>query len=187
MEAELPQRSDNLVNISVVTRMEQLLQVYAVRGICFVEERELPFRETFDDNDLVATHFLMMADQEPVGASRVRFFADFARIEKTAIRQAYRGDRSLRRFLDFIFAHVARKGYGQIFTTAEDPWAKLWERRYGFRRVPGRSIFKPGGDREYFELVRQLDIPDDAINPRTDPHIQYRTEGAWEIPASSFG
>ncbi len=37
--------------------MDQLMQAYAVRAICFMEENSMPATQALDGNDLQSTHF----------------------------------------------------------------------------------------------------------------------------------
>lgn len=174
---------DNRLRTVVVTTAEQLAQARAVRSICFMEERGLTYADEFDGNDYQATHFLMYAGEEPIGTSRVRWFAEFAKIERTAFRKEYRSTRTLRRYSKFVFGHVAQKGYAKLVTLSLQQYAQLWEREFGFTRVPGRTSQRPGDDRIYYELVKHLDVPEDAISVSTDPRIMVRVEGAWDVPA----
>ena len=186
--AENPERTLNRVFKSrVISDVAGLTEVYAIRAICFVEERKIPFHKEFDDNDAHATHFVTYVDEEPAGTSRVRWFSGFAKVEKTAIRPAFRDMSTLRFHLDFVFSHVARKGYSTLITTAEETYARLWERRFGFQRVPGRSSFKTGGETEFYEMVKYLDVPADAITLQTPQHVLFRSEGKWEEPGPAFG
>lgn len=174
---------DNSYRIAVVTSIDQLMQVYAVRSIVYVEDGKHRFDEHFDGNDLNATHFLLYVNDEPVGTSRVRWFAAFAKIEKTAFREAHRNPRILKRYLDVVFNHVAQKGYSTLITTATEKYCRLWERSYGFERVPGSEWRKPNGV-ELIEMVKHLKVPSDAITSQTPPHVLFRVEGAWDAPGA---
>jgi hypothetical protein len=68
----------------VVTNAEQLSHAYAVRSICFMEETGLTAYQAFDGNDFQATHIVVYAGEEPIGAARLRWFNGFAKIERTA-------------------------------------------------------------------------------------------------------
>ena len=63
-------KSDNTTRVVVVTNNEQLLHAYAVRSICFMEETGLSARRAFDGNDFQATHIVVYAEDEPIGAAR---------------------------------------------------------------------------------------------------------------------
>ena len=176
----------NLHRTVVVTTAEQMAQARAIRAICFLDERGLSYTDEFDGNDYQATHFLMYAGDEPIGTSRIRWFADFAKIERTAFRKDYRSTRTLRRYAKFVFGHVARKGYSKLITMSLEKYAQLWERDFGFTRVPGRISQRPGDATVYFELVKHLDVPPDALTMASELSMLVRIEGAWDQPAS-FG
>src|ERR1700722_2134600 len=112
-------KSDNTIRIVVATNNEQLLDAYAVRSICFMEKKGVPARSIFDGNDFQATHIVVYANDEPIGASRVRWFNNFVKIERTAFRKAYRNPRILRQTATFIFEHAAKKGYSKALTLAQ--------------------------------------------------------------------
>src|SRR5690242_13093514 len=63
-------RSDNEIDIQVVTTAEQFMHAIAVRAICFMEETGLSVSQTIDGNDYQATHFVIYAKREPIGATR---------------------------------------------------------------------------------------------------------------------
>ena len=103
--------SHNQIRTEVVTTYEQLLHAYAIRSICFMEEHGVKAQQTFDGNDYQATHMIVYAGDEPIGTLRIRWFKDFAKIERMAFRKAYRNVHVLKAFVNFMFNHIARKGY----------------------------------------------------------------------------
>jgi hypothetical protein len=177
-------KSDDATRIVVVTNNEQLLHAYAVRSICFMEESGLPARRAFDGNDFQATHVVVYAQDEPIGAARVRWFNGFAKIERTAFRRAYRNPRLLKQAADFIFDHAARKGYSKALTLAKPQYAAVWVRLLGFREVAHRPPTLSGDGEPFLELVKDLAPPADAISIDTDPNVLLRVEGAWHVPSA---
>jgi hypothetical protein len=173
----------NAVRIEVVTSYEQLLHAYAVRSICFMEETGLAASQTFDGNDYQATHLIIYSGDEPVGALRIRWFHGFARIERTGFRQAYRSAAILRQTAAFAFEHIARKGYAQVYTHAKPVYARLWRKVLGFKETGREPMLFKGHEEPYIELVRELDMPDNAITLDTDPNILFRVEGLWDAPS----
>lgn len=172
----------NSLRVEVVKAMEQLVQVFALRAICFMEDTGLPYDHAFDGNDLQATHIVEYDGIEPVGTVRVRWFRDFAKIERTAFRKSHRGIPNIKVLADFTFAHIARKGYPVAITHASPLFARLWRTHFGFRPVPGKPPVEYHGEK-YFELMRPLDVPENAIVPATDAAILFRIEGDWDTPA----
>ena len=75
----------NQIRCEVVTTYEQMLHAYAIRSICFMEEHGVKARQTFDGNDYQSTHMIAYAGDEPVGTLRIRWFKDFAKIERVAV------------------------------------------------------------------------------------------------------
>jgi len=68
---------------------------------------------------------IVYARDEPIGALRIRWFKDFAEIERMAVREAYRNTHVLKASAYFVFNHVARKGYNKVITHAQPKYARL--------------------------------------------------------------
>jgi acetyltransferase (GNAT) family protein len=184
MHGGLVNKNDVVTRVVVVTDSEQLLHAYSVRSICFMEETGLTARRAFDGNDFQATHIVVYAGDEPVGAARVRWFNGFAKIERTAFRKAWRNPRVLKQAAEFIFDHAARKGYSKAITLAKPQYAMVWIRLLGFRQVPGRPPSLSGEGEPFVELIKDLTPAEDAISIDTDPNVLFRVEGSWHEPSA---
>ena len=136
MDGRTAENSNVVTRVTIVTDSEQLLHAYAVRSICFMEETGLTAQRAFDGNDFQATHIVVYAGDEPVGAARVRWFSGFAKIERTAFRKAWRNPRVLKQAAEFIFEHAARKGYSKVITLAKPQYAMVWMRLSASARFP---------------------------------------------------
>jgi hypothetical protein len=176
--------SGNDIRVMVVTSAEQFMHALAIRAICFMEDTGLTAAQAIDGNDYQATHIVVYDDQEPIGAARIRWFRDFAKIERTAFRRAYRNPRILKRSAEFIFDHVSRKGYQVLVTHAEPKYARLWKMLLGFEQVLGRPSVVTEGHEPYLELVRKLSPPPDAITLQSPPTLLFRIEGQWDTPGA---
>jgi len=186
VEQETKSRSlnHNSIRAEIVTRYEQLLHAYAIRGICFMEEHGVKATQTFDGNDYQATHVIVYAGDEPIGTLRIRWFKHFAKFERTAFRRAYRNAHALKVLADFSFDHVARKGYDKIITHAQPKYARLWRIVFGFRNAEGKKpVYFDGHEEPYLELVKELTPPPNAISESTDATVLFRTEGYWDAPS----
>jgi hypothetical protein len=175
-------KGHNSFRAEIVTTMEQLQHAYAVRAICFMEETGLAVDHAYDGNDLQATHAVAYLNDEPVGALRVRWFSDFAKIERSAFRKAFRHPRYLKMCAEFIFEHIARKGYTKVITHASPEYARVWRAFLGFREVPGKEPAYYHGE-PHVELIKDLVVPNDAITLATDVAVLFRTEGRWDTAA----
>jgi hypothetical protein len=176
--------SHNQIRTEVVTTYQQLLHAYAIRSICFMEEHGVKAQQTFDGNDYQATHIIVYAGDEPIGTQRIRWFKDFAKLERTAFRAAYRNSHVLKASAYFVFDHVARKGYDKVITHAQPKYARLWRMALGFRNAEGKApVYFDGHAEPYIELVKDLTPPVNAISASTDANILFRTEGFWDAPS----
>jgi hypothetical protein len=174
-------RHDNLIRVEVVTTAEQLLHAHAIRAICFMEEHGVAARQTYDGNDYQATHIIVYAGDEPVGTARIRWFKDFAKMERTSFRKAWRDPRTIKRCAEFIFEHISRKGYDCVITHAQPVYARLWQRMLGFKPAPGKEpLYFDGHEEPYIELVKMLTPPENAITPASDTAVLFRVEGYWD-------
>jgi hypothetical protein len=177
--------SHNQIRTEVVTTYQQLLHAYAIRSICFIEEHGYSARQEFDGNDYQATHMIVYAGDEPVGTQRIRWFKDFAKIERTAFRAAYRNTHVLKTCAYFVFDHIARKGYDKVITHAQPKYARMWRIILGFKNAEGKAPFYFDGHTEpYIELVKELTPPDNAISLCTDTAVMFRIEGSWDAPSA---
>jgi hypothetical protein len=177
--------SHNQIRAEVVTTYQQLLHAYAIRSICFIEEHGYSARQEFDGNDYQATHIIVYAGDEPVGTQRIRWFRDFAKLERTAFRPAYRNPHVLKASADFVFDHVARKGYDKVITHAQPKYARMWRIILGFKNAEGKAPFYFDGHPEpYIELVKNLTPPENAISLCTDTAVMFRIEGSWDAPSA---
>ena len=112
---------------------------------------------------------------------RVRWFADFSKLEPIALLPRERGCIGLRVLLAEMFELVARKGYrrmpGQI-----QQW--LWQvrsRTFSCHLLPGRAPFR-FWDYEYLEIEIFLPEDPEALLMEADPYQIIRPEGAWDRP-----
>ncbi len=166
--------------IKVVSSFNELMQVAAIRAAVYLSEQSCPYHEEFDGNDFCATHLIGYVDDEPAACLRVRYFADFAKLERLAVRHEFR---SSRLSFDIVWAGIKlahKKGYTRIYGHAQDRLVKFWS-RFGARPMEPRRplVFS---DFSYTEMLLELDPHPDPITLDSDPYEIIRTEGSWHIP-----
>lgn len=170
------------LRVKLVTSWDQFAYVTAIRSVCYTDDSDtkLPFDDAFDGNDFQASHIIAYLGNEPIGALRIRWFANFAKIERTGFRPEYRPPRHLQKAAPFVFNHIARKGYARAITHAAPKYAAVWRRYLGFRPVDKPAgLYKEGS---YIELVKGLDIPGNVITADSDINVLSRVEGDWDVP-----
>ena len=176
--------ASNAIHGVIVTTPAQFQHAVAVRSIVYMEGNGMPFDAVFDANDFVSTHLVFYEGKEPIGGSRLRWFAEFAKVERTCLRKDWQNIRNLRLAVDFILTHVARKGYSKLITHADEEYSRLWIKLFGFERVADRPVIEAPGFNPHFELVKHLAPPADAIGSDSSPSTLFRTEGAWDAPST---
>lgn len=183
-QAKKLDRLHNQIRTEIVTTPEQLIHAFAIRAICIMEETGLPAKQTYDGNDYQATHIIVYAGEEPIGTARVRWFRDFAKMERTSFRTAWRDPRVIKTSAEFIFQHIARKGYDKVITHAGPKYARLWRMLLGFKVAEGKPPLRFEGQEEPFvELVKHLRPSPDAISTNTEAAVLTRVEGFWDVPS----
>ena len=168
------------VGITVVHRLDDLLKVLSVRAATFIADQNCPYTEEFDGNDLTATHLLGFVDSEPAGCLRIRYFAEFAKLERLAVISRFRQTRVAYNLIKAGIAFCRTKGYRRLYGHAEPRFVKLWE-RFGFRGRTVDATFS-FSNLEFIEGDVDLAADSDALTSRSDPYVLVRPEGQWDLP-----
>ena len=171
-----------IYQVAVARTLDDLMQVAAVRTLVYMGEQACPYREEYDGNDFAgATHLLVRCDGEPVGVLRIRWFADFAKLERVAILTGHRGRRAAFLLIGEAVRIAERKGYRRILGHAEPRLAPFWTRHFKGKVRFERCRFG-FSDRQYMEVVAEIGPASDALTLESDPLILLRPEGDWDRP-----
>ncbi len=179
-DSYVPGAGKNEIGITVARTFEDIMRVAAVRNSVYVGEQECPYDEEYDGNDLAATHLLAYIGDEPVGCLRLRFFADFAKFERMAIRKEFRNSRAAIQLARAGFKLCQKKGYTRVYGHIQERLVTFWS-RFGFRVMEGGRKFV-FSDFEYLEIVADIERDPDAVTIGMDPYILIRPEGRWHRP-----
>jgi predicted GNAT family N-acyltransferase len=169
--------------VSVARTLNDMMQVMAVRTLVYMGEQACPYDEEYDGNDFAgATHLILRCDDEPVGVVRLRWFSDFAKLERLAVRPEYRGGPALLVLARAAVAHAERKGYRRLMGHVQSRVIPFWQRYFkGAHARPDRQRFS-FSDYDYLEMELELQPPADAISIDSDPMVLIRPEGEWDRP-----
>lgn len=167
------------VTVTVVRSMDEMARVIAIRGAIYMGEQRCPFEEEFDGNDFTATHLICHKDGEPVGCMRIRYFAEFAKLERLAVRHEGRGGGLAGRILDAAIDLCRKKGYRTLYAHSQKRFLKVWESR-GFRLMDGRELVF--SDFDYVEVKLETEKHPQSITLQDDPYRIIRPEGQWDRP-----
>ncbi|HEY4276246.1 MAG TPA: GNAT family N-acetyltransferase, partial [Rhizomicrobium sp.] len=173
-------KSARELSVSVARSFDDLMRVVSIRSAVYIGEQECPYDEEFDGNDTSATHLIGYIGREPAGCIRVRYFADFAKIERLAVRKEYRSTRLSFQLVRAAIELCQMKGYQRLYGHAQKRLVNFWS-RFGFRQFEGGQelVFS---DFDYVEMIADIRPHPEAVRIGADPYKMIRPEGRWHRP-----
>src|SRR5580698_4178566 len=168
------------ISIRLARDPNDLMLVTAIRSAVYLAEQDCPIEEEFDGNDLVAAHFLGFVGNEPAGCLRVRFFGEFAKVERLAVRHQFRRSRVSFKLVQASVDYCKRKGFRKIYGQAQDRLVDFWA-HFGAKPL-GHNRKITFSDFSYTEMVLDIEPSPDAITLDSDPYVIIRPEGDWDRP-----
>jgi predicted GNAT family N-acyltransferase len=131
--------------------VDDLIKAFIVRGIVFMDEQHVSYREEVDEHEHAAVHILGELDGEPIAAGRIRFLGSFAKLERLALRKEYRG-RGYRSELLRFAMDVARDSGYSTFKLHAQVTAQPFYLKHGFT-IRGDTFLE--ADIEHCLMVRE--------------------------------
>jgi predicted GNAT family N-acyltransferase len=174
------QQTINRTDVRIARSFDDLLMVYSVRSAVYIAEQECPFAEEFDGNDHCATHFIGLVNGEPAGCIRIRFFYDFAKIERLAVLKRFRQSMLASDLVLAGIDHVRRKGFRRIYGTAREGLEGFWA-RFGGVPIKDRTTVTVSGF-NYTEMMVDLEPLPNAVTVDSGGYVILRPEGDWDQP-----
>jgi predicted GNAT family N-acyltransferase len=172
--------SERELSVTIARTFEDMMKITSIRSAVYIEEQGCPFEEEFDGNDFSATHLIGYIGNEPVGCLRVRYFAEFAKIERLAVRSIARGEGLGGQLAEAAIDLCKFKGYKRIYAHSQKRLVDFWT-QFGFRPLEGGREFV-FSDFDYVEIVLETVPHPKAITIGIDPYIMIRPEGRWHEP-----
>lgn len=171
---------DDDVSITVVRSIEDFMRVVAIRGATFMAEQDCPYDEEFDGNDFSAGHLLCYVGNEPAGCLRIRYFADFAKLERLAVRHEFRNRKLGTKLMQAGVEFCRMKGYRRIYGRSQKDLLGYYA-GMGWKQLEGSSEFF-FSDHAYIEIVYDAKPNPKAVKLGMDPYVLMRPEGRWDRP-----
>ena len=157
-----------------------MAKIFSIRAATYLSEQPCLYSEEFDGNDFCASHLIGYVDGDPAGCVRMRYFGEFVKVERLAVRREYRNSRLAFRLVREAIALARQKGFGRVYGHARLDLVPFWA-MFGARVMPDRAIFK-FADVKYREMVIDLEEHPHPISLGEDPMVTIRPEGAWHVP-----
>ncbi len=169
------------VEVRVARTLDDLQRVLVVRALVYMGEQDCPYNEEFDGNDIAgATHLIAEGNGEPLGCLRIRWFGDFAKIERVCVRKHHRSGHVARALMAEATEIIRRKGFRTFIGQIQVHMLPYWKRQgLVHREHRGEFIFS---DRAYAEVESHLEPHSMAITMDSDPLVIDRPEGDWDRP-----
>ena len=172
--------ADDDISITVVRSIEDFMRIVSIRSATFVAEQDCPYDEEFDGNDFSAGHLLSYVGDEPAGCLRIRYFADFAKLERLAVRHEFRNRKLGTRLMRAGVELCRMKGYRRIYGRAQKDLLGYYV-NMGWKPLEGSSEFF-FSDHAYIEIVFDTEPNPKAVKLGMDPYVLMRPEGRWDRP-----
>jgi len=160
--------------------IEDIMKVFTIRAATYMSEQSCPYDEEFDGNDFCAAHIIGEIDGEPAGCIRIRFFADFVKLERLAVRPEFRKSSLAFRLVRAAIDYARAKGFTHIYGHARHDLVSFWS-RFGFKPMTGRPPFDFSGV-TYIEMEGPIAPAERPIGRGHSPYEIIRPEGAWDRP-----
>jgi predicted GNAT family N-acyltransferase len=168
------------ISVIVARSFDDLMRVVSIRSAVYMGEQQCPYDEEYDGNDMSGTHLLGFVGDEPAGCTRLRFFADFAKIERLAVRKEFRHTRLAIQLARASIELARMKGYRVLYSHVQKHMINF-NARFGFKLLEGRPEFS-FSDFDYVEMVAHVEPHPDAVTLGADPYKVIRPEGRWHVP-----
>lgn len=116
----------------IVESLDDLIKVFIVRGIVFMEEQEVSYAIEMDEHEYSALHILGEIGGEPIAAARMRFLGDWAKLERIAVRQKFRGRGYGHQIVAYMLELARQRGFTKFKLHAQCYLRSFYE-QHGFR------------------------------------------------------
>ena len=109
-----PHSPEPYISVRVARTIDDFMRAAVIRGAVFIGEQECPYEEEFDGNDFSATHMIGYVGNEPAGCLRIRYFSDFAKLERLVVRKEFRSSGLARQLVGSGVDFCRTKGYTRM-------------------------------------------------------------------------
>ncbi|MEI9933008.1 MAG: GNAT family N-acetyltransferase [Rhizomicrobium sp.] len=169
-----------VLEAALISTADQMAKVMAIRAAVFMSEQNCPYDEEFDGNDYAGTHVLGTVNGEPAACLRIRYFANFVKIERLAVLHRFRRTLIAKQVVEQALEICSRKGYTKMYGQSQMRLVSFWE-RFGFKLMQkdAKLVFS---DHEYAEIFGDIAPHPRPLTPETEPLILIRPEGKWDEP-----
>ena len=176
----LSARDPDRITVGVAHSIDEFMKAVAIRSAVYIGEQRCPYDEEFDGNDFSCSHLLAYRGDEPIGCLRIRYFGEFAKLERLAVREEFRERGAGSRLVHAASELCRAKGYRKLYAHAQSRLLDFWSKQ-GFRLSSDATPFN-FSDHEYLEIEKAVTPIVDLLALGADPFVLIRPEGRWDRP-----
>ncbi|EPY01670.1 GNAT family N-acetyltransferase [Magnetospirillum fulvum] len=173
------------IEIRLVRTPDEHAMAMAVRAAVFLaEEDNITYFDEFNGNDYVSTHLIAYVDGDPAGVIRLRWFADFALLERVGIRRRYRSYQVLAGLARAALDLARQKGYRTVAGRARQETVNFWKRFGGRQSGEAIQMYRGTLVPIIHDLPRRPDLGAIEAGPFGDPEFEsliVQPEGSWDF------
>lgn len=107
------------MKVIVVENDEDLSKAFEIRRKVFVEEQNVPPEEEIDDLENESTHFLLLEQDDAIGAGRFRLIDDYGKVERICILKEKRKSGAGKAIMKGIEHYAKQQGIKKLKLNAQ--------------------------------------------------------------------
>ena len=116
----------------IASQPDDAIKALLVRAIVFMEEQNISYAEEMDAFDHEALQIIGEIQGEPIATARIRFLGDIAKLERLAIRKAWRNQGHGDRLIEFMLTTAHERGFRKFKLHAQARLHTFYE-KHGFQ------------------------------------------------------
>lgn len=118
-----------MLQIKLAVTEEDKDLAFAIRKKVFVEEQGIPLHLELDEYDKTATHFVILDDNTPIAAARIRETeVNVGKVERVCVLPEHRGKHLGVRVMNAIEEHARKMGWKKLKLHAQNYAIPFYEK-----------------------------------------------------------
>ncbi|MCK4715421.1 MAG: GNAT family N-acetyltransferase [Candidatus Marinimicrobia bacterium] len=139
----------------IVTNPDDLIKVFIIRGIVFMDEQKVAYSIEMDEYEYSALHILGEINGEPVAAGRIRFIGEWAKLERIAVRKEFRNHGYGHKIVEYMLQIARERGFRKFKMHAQSHLCEYYT-KHGFK-VTGK-MFKEANIDHFLMVLKDNPI-----------------------------
>lgn len=118
-----------MLQIKLAVTEEEKELAFSIRRKVFVEEQGIPLHLEIDEHDATATHFIILEDETPIAAARLRETElNVGKVERVCVLPEHRGKHLGVRVMEALENHAKNLGWNKLKLHAQSYAVPFYEK-----------------------------------------------------------